>query len=551
MAQRAVLIGLCASAALAAGAWWFASGSHEGQAAVPVVMASGPSAPDRPSDAELALAPLPEEHDEPAEAIPVAPDFELAAASEREVVDAMPRARVILRGQLSGARGLGAGFQLYAWPVYAESEGSRRDGTVFEYSDDPWSSRLAAPSLAPTPFPSNPELPRSGPPTYSPKFQGADSLAPDAREDAARRPRSLVSFISLAISARADGTVDADITPLFANHQAIPQQISLRVAHPNFATQDISFPCRTLDGQAFDHAALQRSGELVVPFELTLTPLYTVRGQAALCDGSAEQVHVSAWPLVDGRPRVSSGWTAFAAGSGTFALKLDPDRDYAIVACAEDTAPQTQFVRTEGDLEITLPAFQLERGVSISGRVDLARHSFGGAAWLCAADTASGQMLEVAGTELVWNGVAFERRTCSAQAGPDGSFTLAGLSRGRYSLRLGTTRTWAPADTTFQAYAPSSDIVLAPPLVHVTLKLELDHGPLAEHELRVHGVGECAARATPVLKSDALGRAELWLLPGEQYMVEVPMSERDTRSYGKIVPWNRGEVVELVSMSSH
>ena len=42
------------------------------------------------------------------------------------------------------------------------------------------------------------------------------------------------------------------------------------------------------------------------------------------------------------------------------------------------------------------------------------------------------------------------------------------------------------------------------------------------------------------------GRAELWLLPGEQYVVDVPMSERDVRSYGKIVPWNRSEVVEVL-----
>jgi len=84
----------------------------------------------------------------------------------------------------------------------------------------------------------------------------------------------------------------------------------------------------------------------------------------------------------------------------------------------------------------------------------------------------------------------------------------------------------------------------------VTLKLELDRGPLIEHELRVHGVGECSARSTPAMITDALGRAELWLLPGEQYVVDVPMGERDTRSYGKIVPWNRSDVVEVVGMGA-
>jgi hypothetical protein len=550
MAQRAVLIGLCAALAVAAGAWLLAGGLRDGQAASPVVLAQDANAPARSSAGEIVLAAEPLKLAAPAEAAAEAPIAPPPVASEREVVDNAPRARVMLRGQLKGARGLGAELQVFATPDFADNDsGGSTRGVIFtDGNDDPWAAR----AVAPTPFPNNPELAPSIASGYAPLFGSPDSLTLDPRDASVHRNlRTLASSPTLALNARADGTVDADLSVFFANPLAIPQQIALRISHANFTTQQITILCRTADGHDIDRAALRRTGELVIPFGGDLMPVYVARGQAALCDGGSEQVHVAAWQLVDGRPRVSAGWTAIAAGSGSFALRLEPDHDYAIVACAPDTAPQTRFVTTVGDLNIDVPTFQLERGVSISGRVDLGRHSFGGAAWLCAADYSNPLLLDVAGTELAWNGAAFERRTCSAQAGPDGTFTLSGLARGRYSLRLGTTRTWAPADATFQAYAPSSDIVLAPPLVHVTLKLELERAPLPEHELRVHGVGECSARATPVMISDVLGRAELWLLPGEQYVVDVPMSERDTRSYGKIVPWNRGEVVEVVSMSAH
>ena len=178
MAQRAVLIGLCAAAAVAGGAWLLADGWREGGAAEPVVIAGGPHSPVRASDGELVLASDQRTHDQPSEAEVIG----APSASEREVVEAAPRARVMLRGQLSGARGLGSEIQLSVAPDFGQLEGSNAREILIA---EPGSlhHEYAAP---PSPFPSNPsalssrsELSASG----QLLLASPDSLALETRDD--------------------------------------------------------------------------------------------------------------------------------------------------------------------------------------------------------------------------------------------------------------------------------------------------------------------------------------------------------------------------------
>lgn len=554
-------IGLVLAALVAVAAWVVGAGDGGGEvSAVMTKDVCGETLPAQRAQV-LALTPSPAKEEATANG-----ETEI---DEREAVAFVPRARVVLRGELRGTHGLGGEMRVSVGPIDVRGDERTLHDLLAMRDGGAWTQDvLDSINLPPPPFPSPSGSRISGAVTTSDAAGTIEFGAAGGEErytihtgdqhvTFTTRSGFPVGFPhpdkTLSIEPAADGTIAVDVTAFFADSQHLPKKLLLSSEHANFVDERIYIDCRTADGQAIDRALLSQPGEVAIAFGADLQPRYIVRGQAALCDGVSEQVTVAAWKLSDdGRPAIPAGHTDIFSTGGRFTFHLERDSDYAITAFAADSAPRTQFFRTDGELNIELPTFLLERGAAIAGRVDLARHSFGASASVTAvAAQDPSQRERVSSPDLWWNGAEFERRGGSAQAESDGSFRISGLAPGRYKLRLAIARDWAPADVTFDAYAPSSDLVLAPRLVHVTLQLELDHAALAQHQVRARSVGDSNGRGTPMLTTDDEGRASLWLMPGEQYLVEVPMSERDTRTYGKIVPWNGNEVTELVQMGSH
>jgi hypothetical protein len=477
----------------------------------------------------VAAAPLPAEQ----EPIPTSDPVEVGQREPVDVAAPQPiapavRARVLLRGRLHDTRGLAPDIDLRIRPTFPPDD---------ENTEPIPNGVRAAPA---------------------PKVRALGQLATGITESTFSAELETVVRLNqnddfegtLPLVASVDGYVERDITPLFSDPQALPQALWIEVRHKNFEPRKY-FVAPEFNRRAIDSAMLAREGEIVLSFDITLVPRCVARGQAWSRDGAAASIRIEAWILARGRPAGLHASAAVSSADDIFELALVPDQRYAIVALCDGLSPLTMVVYTSGALDLWLAPFVLDGGVTISGHVDLGAHLFGSESWLYLTPDGDLDPRDRFGMSgLIWTGSAFQPEVRSAQAASDGSFALDGLVPGRYRLRVGLDRDWwTEMDPVFVVSAPSSELALRPPLAHVTLQLEQEELPFARRDLRVRGAGRCSDRVSPTLTTDGLGQAAVWLLPGEPYIVEVPMGRNDWK-YGKVAPWNHSEFVELVSMSS-
>jgi hypothetical protein len=464
------------------------------------------------------------------------PPFDPVEVGQRQSVDVVAlqpiaravHARVFLRGRLHDSRGLAPDIDLRIRPTFP---------------DDDASTEVIPNDVRAAPVP---------------KVRALGQLATGISEGTFSAELERVARLdqnddfeeTLPFVATVDGSVDRDITQLFSNPRLLPRGLWIEVRHKNFEPRKY-FVAPEFNRRVIDSAMLAREGEIVLSFDITLIPRCVVRGQAWSRAGAAASIRIEAWILARGRPAGLHASTAVSSADDIFELPLVPDQRYAIVALCDGLSPLTTVVYTSGALDLWLAPFVLDGGVTISGHVDLGAHLFGSESWLYLTPDGDFDPRDRFGMSgLIWTGSAFQPEVRGTQAAGDGSFALDGLVPGRYRLRVGLDRDWwTEMDPVFVVTAPSSELALRPPLAHVTLQLEQEQLPFVRRELRIRGAGRCSDRVSPTLTTDGLGQSAVWLLPGEPYIVEVPMGRNDWK-YGKVAPWNHSEFVELVSMSS-
>jgi hypothetical protein len=443
-----------------------------------------------------------------------------------------PRARVVLRGTLRNSRDRAAEIDLRV-----RREWSRDIAVLSETALQNWSAALDdAESLPPEVRGRVKSTTHLG---GGRTLRGFDNAA---GEDSPEQ--------SIHIHAADDGSVDADITTLFEGVLEVPDSIWLEIAHPNFDPAQHAI-ATAVDGRRITRAMLMHDGEFVLGFDVTLVPRCVVRGSAWASDGQARSIQIEAWELQSDRPTAMRARAVVESSQDVYEFSLTPDRRYAIVAFADELSPATAVVFASGALDLWMSPFVLEAGVAIAGRVDLGEHVFGNDVWLSLApDYPIDPHLRFGSSGLIWTGVSAQTEARNAHAGDDGAFAFEGLAPGRYRLRIGIERDWwTEMDPVFVVYAPSTDLVLVPQLTRVTLHVEQGRRAFAHRDLRLRGAGRNGKHVSPMLKTDGFGQAAVWLLPGEPYIVDVPMGKHDW-SYGKVTSWYRSENVERISMSA-
>jgi hypothetical protein len=459
---------------------------------------------------------------------------EVASAPSSAVVQrrALPpiRAHVHLRGVLREAHDLGADLDLQLRPLAAPEPANDEDATgqrrpaLGQMALDIGSGSFAH------------ELPA--------EWQLPEDDARDGALGSADEPPGL------ALHASSDGTLDDDVTELFADPEQVPQLLVLEVRHPNFEPRCYVIAARA-GLQRIDAVRLASEPELEIRVDVTLVPRCVVRGQAWARKGGAGAIRIEAWNVQQGHLTGLSAHDSVVGPDDTFELALAPDRRYAIVALADGFVPTTTVVYTIGALDLWIGSLVLDDGEAIDGHVALDEHLFGGKASLFLAPDVYERRDVFGPAGLCWNGAAFIPESVTATTDARGNFELAGLVPGRYRLRLGIDRShWTEMDPVFDVHAPSSALELRAPLVRVTWEFEYQQRALERHAFRVRGVVHDESEA---LETDALGRASAWLLEGEPYVLEVPMTSPSTArtsdwTYGKVVPWHRSETFELIAM---
>lgn len=425
--------------------------------------------------------------------------------SERIEFDPV-RAEVRLRGQLLNAHGLGAELELTL-------------------------ARHIARESQPSP--------------YLEDF-GRERAAPALDFTSQLRELEVSDGIELHFAASPDGTIDADVTALFANTLRLPRQLALRVRHENFAERE--FVLDLDDGDLpIDAFTLATENEFAIEFRRALEPRCVVRGFAWPRVGPASEVRIEAWTLRHDRPLGLSAYTAVQRPDQPFVLPLELDRGYAIVAIAEGCVPLTQIVATHGALDLWCQPFALDDGVTLQGQVALDLHLFGGDASLFLTPFEDDSRGTHGPSGLRWNGSSFSPELVTASCDSSGNFDVRGLVAGRYALRIGIDRArWTEMDPVYEVWAPAGGLVLTPPLVNLTWRIEHDGAALAGQPFKVLGLAHGNKRAS--LSTDRFGYANAWMLSGEPYIVEVPMGSRSDWTYGKVVPWNRPDAHELIAM---
>lgn len=517
-------LGVCAAVAMLAlaAAWRLARSDGLVEAASPREVAATP-AQDRAPDEPLVLSSLPER-----EAAPT----RVAGIAATELPRLHPRARVVLRGTLRNSLDRAGEIDLRV-----RREWSRDIEALSETALPTWSGALDDTQSLP------PEL--RGRVKSTVLLGGTRTLRGVDYADGEDSPAQ-----SIRVQAGDDGSVEADITALFEGVIEVPDSIWLEIKHPNFDPAQHAISA-AVGGRRITRAMLTHEGEFVLNFDVTLVPRCVVRGSAWASDGEARSIQIEAWELQNGRPAGMKARAVVESSHDIYEFSLTPDRRYAIVAFADELSPATAVVFASGALDLWMSPFVLEAGVAIAGRIDLGQHVFGNDVWLSLApDYPIDPHLRFGSSGLVWTGVSAQTEARNAHAGDDGSFAFEGLAPGRYRLRIGIERDWwTEMDPVFVVYAPSTDLVLVPQLTRVTLLVEQGRRAFAHRDLRLRGAGRNGKHVSPMLKTDGFGQAAVWLLPGEPYIVDVPMGKNDW-SYGKVTSWYRSEIVERIDMSA-
>jgi hypothetical protein len=242
------------------------------------------------------------------------------------------------------------------------------------------------------------------------------------------------------------------------------------------------------------------------------------------------------------------GPRARAAADGTFTLSVRPNASYAVVALADGWLPRTATVYVQDPLGQWIGTLVLDQGVRVQGSISAGRHAFGAAPQLYLSREDPVLRRDLYGPSgLVWNGSVFLPEMQPVSWRGDGTFDFGGLVPGTYELRFGIDRDWwTVADPVIRVSAPSAALSITPPLARVTLEVTEHGAPARNRAIRLTGMGRNAGRAE--IETDRWGRAEYWLFPGEPYVVDVPRPGGADWSYGKVVPWSGGEVLEQIAM---
>ncbi len=354
----------------------------------------------------------------------------------------------------------------------------------------------------------------------------------------------------LGVSAHPDGSFERDVTSLFLGARGVPDGLVLTVQHKNFLP--MSRWIESVSNAApLDAARLEREVRYEITFYERLQPVCLLSG-LAVCFDSDCKARVEVWALDGDKPGGLRGEASTSSAAREYEIAVEPGHRYAVVACADGYLPRTVIVHTLDALNLHVEPLVLDHGARFSGRIDLARHTFGGEVWLYLSREKPVLSREprYGRDALIWTGREFAPSVDGVRSHDGGAFEFAGFALGRYELRVGIDREWwTEMDPVFYVDVPARDVVLPAPLARVELQIEQGDEPLASRAIRLEGLGRSSASRAH-LRTDRDGRAEAWLLQGEPYMVFVPMPSGPEWSYGKVVPWNTSALTEHIRMSA-
>jgi len=182
-------------------------------------------------------------------------------------------------------------------------------------------------------------------------------------------------------------------------------------------------------------------GPSVAPVELVLEPARTLRGTVAFAEeGPAEGATVAAYAMAT-EPEPAPFATAVTDAEGRFALPVEPEGVYAVVAAVAGWAPAVLPEAPE-------MSFVLRRGVAIEGRAGEGRVRATGA--LAEAELVLGE------SRLAWAPGDARWLEVAADVDGEGRYVLGGLAPGVYEVAYGaeTREVTAPGTADFVAGEP-------------------------------------------------------------------------------------------------
>lgn len=524
--NRVVVLSLAfvVGVSIASSAWWFAPRPSPRE---PIVALFEERAPER-SATEHSLLPT------------KSSSSSLSSASERVEVTptaATPalRAPVMLRGALHGSRRRGAELEIRIYPRFDESvEASWIEEAHAAFDESPFAMPFAGASVDLSELDALEELNQR---REQMRLRDFDLLA-----SAGRGP------LGVTAHADAEGRFERDLSSLLDDSRGAPLGFDLTIRHPNFAPIT-AFVALQERGAPVSAVRWTNPQPIVLEFRSVLDPRCLVRGVASCFDGPCS-LRVEAWHLLNDRPAAMAAETTVNVSDGTFEISVPIDGRFAISVFAEGYVPQTRTIFTYDELDLWLGVITLNRGFTFAGRVDLSRHTFGGRTWVYLSRENPVLRREVLGRHgNLWIRGNFEPETSAVQTDEEGRFEITGLAEGAYEMRVGIDRNWwTQMDPVVFVRVPDENAFVKPLLAHIGVELEQGGQPAVRRALRVSGVGRSSSSSADLV-SDRFGRADLWLFPGEPYLVHVAQEHGSPWVYGKVVPWTQLEVSEQISMS--
>lgn len=423
------------------------------------------------------------------------------------------RSSVVVSGTLLGARSRAPEFEIRIYPRF---------------------ERASAPTPSSAPF----------------EFEALTSTSSGSAA-LERSPWISDDLLGFSACARPDGTFERDVSEALGDARELPLGFDVQLLHRNFEPAAVFVPLAE-GGRALDGERLARGDRIVLAFSCSVQPICRVVGSATRFD-SEGRVQVEVWKLAGETPVALVAEAQVERAEQLFELALPIDGRFAVVAFSEGYLPQTRTLYTFDELEVALAPFVLDRGQRFAGRVDLTRHSLGASTWVYLSREHPVLRKDRMGRHgFLWSPSGFEAESQAVRTDDQGRFVFAGLAPGNYELRLGIDREWwTEMDPVELVQVPSEGVVIRPRLAHVELRIDQAGELVDRRGVTLTGVGRGSSSGRADLATDHRGRADLWLFPGEPYLVHVAQPCGTPWVYGKVVSWSRLESVESISMCAN
>jgi hypothetical protein len=332
---------------------------------------------------------------------------------------------------------------------------------------------------------------------------------------------------------RADGSFAVDVSHLvFLREQAAaaeaawhhtdrkdvntrPQVLAVSVGHPDLEPALVEVPLGDPE---------RWRGERTVELT-TVVPMpwqhVTLVGSAASNDGGARFVEFVALRIEDGRPSSTPEASVLTKSDARFRLELKRPGEFLVVAFTDGYRPHTVRAKAHVVGEYDVGHIELDRGVSVRGRVAKADHTGVSGATVSASPRTNIARIATS-PALVWTGETCEWSSRSVLTGADGSYEIVQLGPGAYSLVFAGVAGTLFGDTpALDVTAPSStaDLVVGADACEIHLVVFVAGRP-GRASFTVHQTrGGSTSRAAQA--SDDDGNATLYVDPKATSTVEV------------------------------